>query len=65
MPKYYVVPSIADRRAQVRSSKTGKLLSTVPQPAACDPKSLKIAAAGNDRAFVLACWTKGAGQSKW
>jgi hypothetical protein len=56
MPKFYIVASNPVLAAlQVRSSATGKVISTVSPPASCDPKTLKLAAAGNDRDFVLAC----------
>jgi hypothetical protein len=58
MPKYYVVPGAQSSGAlQVRSSTTGKVISTVTPSAACDPKTFKVAAAGNDRDFVVGCVT--------
>jgi hypothetical protein len=58
MPKYYIVASDPTLAAlQVRSSATGKVVSTVSPPATCDPKSLKLAAAGNNRDFVFSCFT--------
>jgi hypothetical protein len=58
MPRYYIVasaPTLAP--LEVRSSATGKMVSTVSPPAACDPKSLRLAAAGNNRDFVFSCAT--------
>jgi hypothetical protein len=56
MPKYYIVasgPQLAT--LEVRNSVTGKVVSTVSPPDTCDPKTVQLAAAGNDRDFVLAC----------
>jgi hypothetical protein len=56
MPTYYIVASNPQLAAlQVRNSVTGKVVSTVSPPTTCDPKTLKLAAAGNNRDFVLAC----------
>lgn len=58
MPSYYVVPGAQSTGAvQVRSSTTGKVISTVKPSTACDPKTFKVAAAGNDRDFVVGCLT--------
>jgi hypothetical protein len=59
MPRYYIVdsdPTLAP--LPVRSSLTGKVVSTVSPPAGCDPKTVKITAAANDRDFVLGCLTR-------
>lgn len=56
LPRYYIVASApALAPLEVRSSATGKVVSTVSPPAACDPKSLRLAAAGNNRDFVFSC----------
>src|ERR1700744_4866848 len=58
MPGYYIVasaPTLAP--LEVRNSETGKVVSTVSPPATCDPKSLRLAAAGNNRDFVFSCST--------
>jgi hypothetical protein len=58
MPRYYIVDSNPKLAAlPVRSSLTGKVVSTVSPPAACDPKMVKVAAAGNNQDFVLGCVT--------
>ena len=58
MPRYYVISLTAGPDVlQVRSSATGKVVSTVVKPAVCDDKSFRIAAAGNDRDFVVGCET--------
>ena len=57
MPRYYIVatdPALA--ALEVRNSSTGKVVSTVSPPATCDPKTIKLAAAGNDRDFVFSCF---------
>lgn len=54
MPRYYVIASHTRPAAELRDSATGKLLRAVPLPAGIDPRLSQIAAAGNDRAFVLA-----------
>jgi hypothetical protein len=56
-PPYYVVVGHGRPVAEVRSSKTGKLLDAVPLPAGIDPKMSQIAAAGNGRTFVLALFS--------
>jgi hypothetical protein len=57
MPRYYAMGSESGAAAlQVRSSATGKVISTVTAPAACDPKTFKIATA-DDRSFVVGCDT--------
>jgi hypothetical protein len=57
MPRYYVLGSESGAGAlQVRSSVTGKVISAVTAPAACDPKTFKIATA-DDRSFVVSCDT--------
>ena len=58
LPSYYIVasdPKLAP--LPVRNSATGKVVGAVSPPAACDPKSLSLAAAANDRDFVFACST--------
>jgi len=57
MPPYYVVADHLRPVADVRSSTTGKILSSVALPAAADPKLTQITAAGNARTFVLALST--------
>jgi hypothetical protein len=58
MPRYYVMGSESGAAAlQVRSSATGKVISSVTPPAACDPKSFKIATGADDRSFVVGCDT--------
>ena len=59
MPRYYVLsPDSGEGTVlQVRDSATGKVISTVTPPAACDMKTYTIAAAGNDRDFVAGCET--------
>jgi hypothetical protein len=60
MPKYYIVASDPALAAlEVRNSATGKVVSKVTPPATCDPKSLKLAAAGNNQDFVFSCSTSG------
>lgn len=54
MPRYYVIADHARPVAEVRDSKTGKVLRAVPLPPGIDPKLSQIAAAANDRTFVLA-----------
>lgn len=54
MPPYYVIADRGRPVAEVRSSKTGKIIDTVPLPAGIDPKLSRIAAAGDGRTFVLA-----------
>lgn len=57
MPMYYIVASDPALAAlEVRSSSTGKVVSTVSPPATCDPKTIKLAAAGNDKDFVFSCF---------
>ena len=56
MPRYYIVASDPKLAAlEVRSSMTGKVVSTVSPPATCDPKTIKLAAAGNNQDFVFSC----------
>lgn len=58
LPQYYVTPGSQSSGAlQVRSSTTGNVISTVTPPPACDPKTFKVSAAGNDRDFVAGCVT--------
>ena len=58
MPRYYVISSHSESAPlQVRSSATGRVVSTVTPPAACDPKGLRVTAAGDDRTFVVGCDT--------
>ena len=60
MPKYYIVASDPTLAAlEVRSSATGKVVGKVSPPATCDPKSLKLAAAGNNQDFVFSCSNSG------
>ncbi|HEX4256930.1 MAG TPA: hypothetical protein VH089_17695 [Streptosporangiaceae bacterium] len=57
MPRYYVLGSESGAGAlQVRSSATGKVISSVAAPAACDAKTFQIATA-DDRSFVVGCDT--------
>jgi hypothetical protein len=59
MPEYYVVPGTQTSGAlQVRSSASGHVITTVTPSAACDPKTFKVAGAGNDRDFVVGCLTR-------
>ena len=60
MPRYYVLSpdSGAGTVLQVRDSATGKVISTIRPPAACDMKTYTVAAAGNDRDFVAGCDTR-------
>jgi hypothetical protein len=60
MPKYYVLsPDVGDSTVlQVHDSMTGKLISTAAPTAACVLKTFTIAAAGNDRDFVVGCDTR-------
>src|ERR1700759_1376508 len=58
LPSYYIVasdPKLAP--LPVRNSATGKVVGVVSPPAACDPKSLSLAAAAHHRDFVFACST--------
>jgi hypothetical protein len=58
MPRYYVISSHSQADPlQVRSSVTGRVVDTVTPPAACDPKGIRVAAAGDDRTFVVGCDT--------
>jgi hypothetical protein len=54
MPEYYLSASHSASVADVRASATGRVLSTVTLPAWADPKLTQVAAAGNDRTYVLA-----------
>jgi hypothetical protein len=54
MPPYYITVDHGRPVAEVRDSATGKTLSVIRLPNGIEPKSSKIAAAGNDRTFVLA-----------
>lgn len=57
MPRYYVLGSESGAGAlQVRSSATGRVISSVTAPAACDAKTFQIATA-DDRSFVVGCDT--------
>ena len=71
MPRYYVTVDHLRPVAEVRSAKTGKILSTVPLPRRIDPKQSQIAAAGDGRGFALTLfsfpqtrfyWQRGGGQ---
>jgi hypothetical protein len=53
MPRYYVTVDHFRPVAEVRSSATGKVLSTVPLPRRIDPKRSQVAAAGDGRGFAL------------
>jgi dipeptidyl aminopeptidase/acylaminoacyl peptidase len=53
-PPYYVIADRGRPVAEVRSSKAGKILHSVPLPAGIDPKMSQIAAAGSGRTFALA-----------
>lgn len=57
MPRYYVIADHSRPVTEVRSSATGKTLSTLPLPAGTDPKLTQIAAAGDGRTFVLAVFS--------
>jgi hypothetical protein len=57
MPPYYVIAGHGRPVAEVRDSKTGKLLNAVPLPAGIDPKLSQIAATGDGHAFVLALFS--------
>jgi hypothetical protein len=57
MPPYYVIAGHGRPVAEVRNSKTGKLLNAVPLPAGIDPKLSQIAATGDGHAFVLALFS--------
>lgn len=57
MPPYYVVADHGRPVAEVRDAKTGKILTAIPLPPGIDPKMSQIAAAGSDRAFVLALFS--------
>ncbi|HEY2307097.1 MAG TPA: hypothetical protein VGI05_14560, partial [Streptosporangiaceae bacterium] len=54
MPRYYVTVDHFRPVAEVRDSRTGKVLATVALPRRIDPKASQIAAAGDGRTFVLA-----------
>ena len=54
MPRYYVTADHFRPVAEVRDSATGKVLTTVVLPHRIDPKMSQVAAAGDDRTFVLA-----------
>jgi hypothetical protein len=59
MPRYYVLGQESKSGTgflQVRSSATGKVISSVTAPAACDPKTFQIATA-DDRSFIMGCDT--------
>lgn len=56
LPRYYAVASQAGTPAlQVRSSATGKIVSTVAAPAGCMPDTYQVVTAGDDRGFVFSC----------
>ena len=57
MPRYYVTVDHLRPVAEVRSAKTGKILSTVALPRRIDPKQSQIAAAGDGRGFALALFS--------
>jgi hypothetical protein len=57
MPPYYVIANHGRPVAEVRSSKTGKILDAVPLPAGIDPKLSQIAGAGDGRTFVLSLFS--------
>jgi hypothetical protein len=57
MPPFYLVADHFGPVADVRDSATGQVTSTVPLPAAIDPKLTQVTAAGNDRMFVLAVFS--------
>ncbi len=57
MPPYYVIADHARPVAEVRDSRTGKILTAIPLPPGIDPKMSQIAAAGSRRAFVLALFS--------
>ncbi|HEY2518857.1 MAG TPA: hypothetical protein VGJ19_02005 [Streptosporangiaceae bacterium] len=56
LPSFFVIASQGDPNGlQVRSSATGKLISSVTSPGPCMPATYQVAAAGNDRDFVFSC----------
>jgi hypothetical protein len=56
LPRYYAVASQAGTPAlQVRSSATGKIVSTVAGPTGCMPDTYQVATAGDDRNFIFSC----------
>ena len=58
MPRYYVISSHSGPAAlQVRTSATGRVTGRVAPPAACDPKTFRIAGAADDPNFVVGCDT--------
>jgi hypothetical protein len=57
MPPYYVIAGHGRPAAEIRDSKTGKILRAVPLPAGIDPKMSQIAAAGNGHTFALALFS--------
>jgi hypothetical protein len=59
MPRFYVLGQESKSGTgslQVRSSATGRVISTVAGPVACDPKTFQITTA-DDRSFVVGCDT--------
>jgi hypothetical protein len=60
MPEYYIVSApdaLTTNALQVRSSTTGKVISSVAQPAGCVTSTYQIAATGSDRDFFVSCLT--------
>jgi hypothetical protein len=58
LPSFYVVASQGDPNGlEVRSSATGKLISTETSPGACMPATYQVAVAGNDRDVIFSCLT--------
>lgn len=61
MPPFYVVADHGQPVAHIRDSATGRVLSTVSLPAGTDPKLTQVTAAADDRAFVLALFSRSGG----
>ncbi len=57
MPPYLVIADHTRPVADIRGAATGRVLSEVPLPGTIDPKMTQIAAAGDDRTFVLAVFS--------
>jgi hypothetical protein len=61
MPSFYVVADHGQPDVQIRNATTGRLLSTVPLPAATEPKLTLTAASAGDRMFALAVFSPSGG----
>jgi hypothetical protein len=60
MPKFYIVSApdaLTTNALQVRSSATGKVISSVAQPAGCITSTYQITTPGSDREFFVSCLT--------